>query len=201
VSDGGSAGHGTGGVRGPRGPGQAGLILVLNKMFDLRGDRGRAPPAAAACANEPPAGSQAGDVIPACRAPNSGRGPAVTAPARSGDRSSAAASGHGAQQDREEADRRTTFLLQSRRLGDARPERCCRANGGGIAKPLIERYMWIASGVLVVTPCRSSTCFGTPADERQIGDGNRPGSTALRSPGAVPELALSRGRSLAGLGV
>jgi small GTP-binding protein len=92
------------------------------------------------------------------------------------------------------------ILLQSRCLSDASREllaRQRRQDGSGI----IERYMWIGAGVLVVNPLPVVDLLGTAAVNAQmvVEIARVYGVNLSRETGQ--ELALSVGRTLAGLGV
>jgi len=92
------------------------------------------------------------------------------------------------------------ILLQSRRLSDASREllaRQRRRDGSGI----IERYMWIGAGVLVVNPLPVVDLLGTAAVNAQmvVEIARVYGVNLSRETGQ--ELALSVGRTLAGLGM
>jgi small GTP-binding protein len=92
------------------------------------------------------------------------------------------------------------ILLQSRCLGDASREllaRQRRLDGNGI----VERYMWIGAGVLVVNPLPVVDLLGTAAVNAQmvVEIARVYGVNLSRESGQ--DLALSVGRTLAGLGI
>jgi len=129
---------------------------VLNKCESARGDEEERR-LLQLLRNEPPAGFEAGDVIPASAAPIGAEPGPSTAPAASGIELICCASGHGAQQTaRAIAD---NILLQSRRLGDA-SRRDAVAPTGRYAKTL-NRALHVdsAPGCWWSTPSRSSTCL------------------------------------------
>ena len=174
------------------------LILVLNKC-DLRGDEEERR--LLQLLRQRTAGRiEAGDVIPASAAPQSvprpGGQPLQPAPEIEALLQRLATV---LKQDGEEliAD---NILLQSRRLGDASREMLSRQRRRD-SETLIERYMWIGAGVLVVTPLPVVDLLGTAAVNAQMvmEIGRVYGVEISRASGQ--ELALSVGRSLAGLGV
>jgi uncharacterized protein (DUF697 family) len=92
------------------------------------------------------------------------------------------------------------LLLQCRQLGEASrqlldQQRCRDAEG------LVDRYMWIGAGVLAVTPLPGLDLLGTAAVQAQmvIEIGRLYGVNLSRS--HAQDLALTVGRSLAGLGL
>ncbi len=174
------------------------LILVLNKC-DLRGEeeeRRLLELLRRRCAGRLPSE----DVIPASAAPQSvpmpgGRphqpGPEVEALLRR-----IATVLH---QDGEEliAD---NILLQSRRLSEASRALLARQRRQD-GERIVDRYMWIGAGVLVVTPLPVVDLLGTAAVNAQmvVELGRVYGVSLSREAGQ--DLALSVGRTLAGLGV
>ncbi|MCT0248418.1 YcjF family protein [Synechococcus sp. CS-205] len=174
------------------------LVLVLNKC-DLRGEEEERRLLALLrqrCAGR----ITPDDVIPAAAAPQSiprpgGRplqpGPEVDALLR---RLSAVL-----HQDGEEliAD---NILLQSQRLSDASRALLSRQRRQD-GEAIIDRYMWIGAGVLVVNPLPVVDLLGTAAVNAQmvVELGRVYGVTLTREAGQ--DLALSVGRTLAGLGV
>jgi uncharacterized protein len=174
------------------------LLLVLNKC-DLRGEReeerllellrGR-------CS----ARLSAEDVIPASAAPQSvpmpGGRPLQPAPEVEALLRRIAAVLHA---DGEEliAD---NLLLQCRQLGQASRELLDRQRRGD-AEAIVERYMWIGAGVLMVNPLPGVDLLGAAAVNAQmvVEIGRVYGVTLSRA--SAQDLALSVGRTLAGLGL
>ncbi len=92
------------------------------------------------------------------------------------------------------------ILLQSRRLSDA-GRRLLGEQRQRDAERIIDRYMWISAGVLVVNPLPVVGLLGTAAVNAQmvIEIGRIYGVSLSKA--AAQELALSVGRTLASLGV
>lgn len=92
------------------------------------------------------------------------------------------------------------ILLQSRRLSEA-SRALLSAQRRSDGERIVDRYMWIGAGVLVVTPLPVVDLLGTAAVNAQmvVELGKVYGVTLTREAGQ--DLALSVGRTLAGLGV
>jgi small GTP-binding protein len=92
------------------------------------------------------------------------------------------------------------LLLQSRQLGEASQQLLDRQRGRD-AETIVERYMWIGAGVLLVNPLPGVDLLGTAAVNAQmvIEIGRLYGVSLSRE--AAQDLALSVGRTLAGLGL
>jgi len=92
------------------------------------------------------------------------------------------------------------LLLQCRQLGEASRQLLDQQRGRD-AEGLVDRYMWIGAGVLAVTPLPGLDLLGTAAVQAQmvIEIGRLYGVNLSRS--HAQDLALSVGRSLAGLGL
>jgi len=92
------------------------------------------------------------------------------------------------------------LLLQSRQLGEASQQLLDRQRGRD-AETIVERYMWIGAGVLLVNPLPGVDLLGTAAVNAQmvIEIGRIYGVSLSRE--AAQDLALSVGRTLAGLGL
>ena len=92
------------------------------------------------------------------------------------------------------------ILLQSRRLSDT-GRRLLGEQRRRDAERIIDRYMWISAGVLVVTPLPVVNLLGTAAVNAQmvIEIGRIYGVSLAKA--SAQELALSVGRTLASLGV
>jgi uncharacterized protein (DUF697 family) len=92
------------------------------------------------------------------------------------------------------------LLLQSRQLGEASQQLLDRQRGRD-AEMIVERYMWIGAGVLLVNPLPGVDLLGTAAVNAQmvIEIGRLYGVSLSRE--AAQDLALSVGRTLAGLGL
>lgn len=92
------------------------------------------------------------------------------------------------------------LLLQSRQLGEAsRQLLASQRRADGLA--IVDRYMWIGAGVLVVTPLPGLDLLGTAAVNAQmVLELARLHGIELGR-GRAQELALSVGRTLAGLGL
>jgi GTPase SAR1 family protein len=92
------------------------------------------------------------------------------------------------------------LLLQCRQLGEASRSLLERQRRRD-AEAIVERTMWIGAGVLAVTPLPGLDLLGTAAVQAQmvLEIGKVYGVTLDRA--AAQELALSVGRSLAGLGM
>lgn len=92
------------------------------------------------------------------------------------------------------------LLLQSRRLGEASRSLLDRQRRQD-AEAIVDRYMWIGAGVLLVTPLPGIDLIGTAAVNAQmVVEIGRVYGVSL-SRGAAQDLALSVGRTLAGLGL
>ncbi|MFS6827661.1 YcjF family protein [Cyanobium sp. ATX-6F1] len=92
------------------------------------------------------------------------------------------------------------ILLQSRRLSDASRELLTRQRRSD-AETIVDRYMWIGAGVLVVTPLPVVDLLGAAAVNAQmvVEIGRVYGVTLSRQ--TAQDLAVSVGRTLASLGV
>jgi GTPase SAR1 family protein len=92
------------------------------------------------------------------------------------------------------------LLLQCRQLGEASRQLLDQQRRRD-AEGLVDRYMWIGAGVLVVTPLPGLDLLGTAAVQAQmvIEIGRLYGVNLSRS--HAQDLALTVGRSLAGLGL
>jgi GTPase SAR1 family protein len=92
------------------------------------------------------------------------------------------------------------LLLQCRQLGEASRQLLDQQRGRD-AEGLVDRYMWIGAGVLAVTPLPGLDLLGTAAVQAQmvIEIGRLYGVNLSRS--HAQDLALTVGRSLAGLGL
>ncbi|MFM7674041.1 MAG: YcjF family protein [Synechococcus sp.] len=92
------------------------------------------------------------------------------------------------------------ILLQSRRLSEASRALLGRQRRSD-ADRIVDRYMWIGAGVLAVTPLPGVDLLGAAAVNAQmvVEIGRIYGVTLSR--GAAQDLALSVGRTLAGLGL
>jgi small GTP-binding protein len=92
------------------------------------------------------------------------------------------------------------LLLQSRRLGEASRDLLDRQRRGD-AEAIVDRYAWIGAGVLMATPLPGLDLLGTAAVNAQmvVEIGRVYGITLSRP--AAQELAVSVGRTLAGLGL
>jgi small GTP-binding protein len=92
------------------------------------------------------------------------------------------------------------LLLQCRQLGEASRSLLDRQRRSD-AETIVDRYMWIGAGVLVVTPLPGLDLLGTAAVQAQmvVEIGRIYGVTLSRA--SAQELALTVGRSLAGLGL
>jgi uncharacterized protein (DUF697 family) len=92
------------------------------------------------------------------------------------------------------------LLLQCRQLGEASRNLLDRQRRRD-AEAIVDRYMWIGAGVLAVTPLPGLDLLGTAAVQAQmvVEIGRIYGVTLSR--GTAQDLALTVGRSLAGLGL
>ncbi|MCP9850512.1 YcjF family protein [Cyanobium sp. Morenito 9A2] len=92
------------------------------------------------------------------------------------------------------------ILLQSRRLSEASRELLARQRHGD-AESIVDRYMWIGAGVLVMTPLPVLDLLGAAAVNAQmvVEIGRAYGVTLTRQ--TAQDLAVSVGRTLASLGV
>ncbi|MEB3256306.1 MAG: GTP-binding protein [Synechococcaceae cyanobacterium] len=92
------------------------------------------------------------------------------------------------------------LLLQCRRLGEASRELLDRQRRGD-AERIVDRYAWIGAGVLMATPLPGLDLLGTAAVNAQmvVEIGRVYGISLSRS--SAQELAVSVGRTLAGLGL
>jgi GTPase SAR1 family protein len=92
------------------------------------------------------------------------------------------------------------LLLQCRRLGEASRDLLDRQRRRD-AEKIVERYMWIGAGVLMVTPLPGIDLLGTAAVNAQmvVEIGRVYGVSLSRA--SAQDLALSVGRTLAGLGL
>ena len=92
------------------------------------------------------------------------------------------------------------LLLQCRQLGEASRSLLDRQRHQD-AEAIVERFMWIGAGVLLVTPLPGVDLLGTAAVNAQmvLEIGKVYGVTLSRS--SAQDLALSVGRTLAGLGL
>ncbi len=92
------------------------------------------------------------------------------------------------------------LLLQCRRLGEASRDLLDRQRRRD-AEAIVERYMWIGAGVLMVTPLPGIDLLGAAAVNAQMVAeiGRVYGVTLSRA--SAQDLALSVGRTLAGLGL
>jgi uncharacterized protein (DUF697 family) len=92
------------------------------------------------------------------------------------------------------------LLLQSRRLGEASRELLDRQRRSD-AEAIVDRYAWIGAGVLLATPLPGLDLLGTAAVNAQmvVEIGRIYGVTLSRA--SAQELAVSVGRTLAGLGL
>jgi small GTP-binding protein len=92
------------------------------------------------------------------------------------------------------------LLLQSRRLGEASRSLLDRQRRRD-AEGIVDRYAWIGAGVLLATPLPGLDLLGTAAVNAQmvVEIGRVYGITLSRA--AAQELAVSVGRTLAGLGL
>jgi GTPase SAR1 family protein len=92
------------------------------------------------------------------------------------------------------------LLLQSRQLGEASRDLLDRQRRRD-AEAIVERYMWIGAGVLMVTPLPGVDLLGAAAVNAQmvVEIGRVYGVTLSRA--SAQDLALSVGRTLAGLGL
>jgi GTPase SAR1 family protein len=92
------------------------------------------------------------------------------------------------------------LLLQCRQLGEASRELLDRQRRQD-AEAIVERYMWIGAGVLMVTPLPGVDLLGAAAVNAQmvVEIGRVYGVTLSRA--SAQDLALSVGRTLAGLGL
>ena len=92
------------------------------------------------------------------------------------------------------------LLLQCRRLGEASRELLDRQRRTD-AEAIVDRYAWIGAGVLLATPLPGLDLLGTAAVNAQmvVEIGRVYGITLSRA--AAQELAVSVGRTLAGLGL
>lgn len=92
------------------------------------------------------------------------------------------------------------ILLQSRRLSEASRELLTRQRRSD-AESIVDRYMWIGAGVLVVTPLPVVDLLGAAAVNAQmvVEIGRVYGVTLARQ--SAQDLAVSVGRTLASLGV
>jgi uncharacterized protein (DUF697 family) len=92
------------------------------------------------------------------------------------------------------------LLLQCRQLGEASRNMLDRQRRRD-AEAIVDRYMWIGAGVLAVTPLPGLDLLGTAAVQAQmvVEIGRIYGVTLSR--GTAQDLALTVGRSLAGLGL
>ncbi|MEB3331230.1 MAG: GTP-binding protein [Synechococcaceae cyanobacterium] len=92
------------------------------------------------------------------------------------------------------------LLLQCRRLGEASRQLLDRQRRVE-ASAIVERYMWIGAGILIVTPLPGVDLLGTAAVHAQmvVEIGRVYGVSLSRN--AAQDLALSVGRTLAGLGL
>ncbi|MCS5690524.1 GTP-binding protein [Cyanobium sp. FGCU-6] len=174
------------------------LLLVLNKC-DLRGER-EEERLLALLRGRGGARIAAEDVIPAAAAPQSvpmpgGRPLQPPAEVEALVRRMAAV----LHADGEEliAD---NLLLQCRRLGEASRELLDRQRRSD-AETVVERFMWIGAGVVMVTPLPGVDLLGTAAVHAQmvLEIGRIYGVTLSRP--AAQDLAVSVGRTLAGLGL
>jgi small GTP-binding protein len=178
------------------------LLLVLNKC-DLRGEEEERRLLALLrrrCCESAGTAIDPADVIPASASPQSvpvpGGRPLQPAPEVEALLRRIATVLH---QDGEEliAD---NILLQSRRLGEASRALLARQRRQD-AERIVDRYMWIGAGVLVVNPLPVVDLLGTAAVNAQmVVEIGRVYGVSL-SKEAGQDLALSVGRTLAGLGV
>jgi GTPase SAR1 family protein len=92
------------------------------------------------------------------------------------------------------------LLLQCRQLGEASRDLLDRQRRRD-AEAIVERYMWIGAGVLMVTPLPGVDLLGAAAVNAQmvVEIGRVYGVTLSRT--SAQDLALSVGRTLAGLGL
>jgi len=92
------------------------------------------------------------------------------------------------------------LLLQSRQLGEASRDLLDRQRRRD-AEAIVERYMWIGAGVLMVTPLPGVDLLSAAAVNAQmvVEIGRVYGVTLSRA--SAQDLALSVGRTLAGLGL
>ncbi|MFO7630147.1 MAG: GTP-binding protein [Prochlorococcaceae cyanobacterium] len=92
------------------------------------------------------------------------------------------------------------ILLQSRRLGEE-SRRVLAEQRRRDAEAVVERYMWIGAGVLAVTPLPVVDLLGTAAVNAQmvVELGRIHGVSLSRA--SAQDLAVSVGRTLAGLGI
>jgi uncharacterized protein (DUF697 family) len=92
------------------------------------------------------------------------------------------------------------LLLQCRRLGEASRELLDRQRRTD-AEAIVDRYAWIGAGVLLATPLPGLDLLGTAAVNAQmvVEIGRVYGITLSRA--SAQELAVSVGRTLAGLGL
>ncbi|SBO42354.1 YcjF family protein [Cyanobium sp. NIES-981] len=92
------------------------------------------------------------------------------------------------------------LLLQCRQLGEASRQLLAEQRRGDAAR-IVDRYMWIGAGVLAVTPLPGIDLLGAAAVNAQmvVEIGRVYGVSLSRS--TAQDLALSVGRTLAGLGL